>query len=178
MKKTMILALGLAFILINVTAATAQETTSTTLGTSTTTTSTSTTTSITTESTTTGSSTTTLSLITPEATTTTTLATSAATTAAPAAPTPSIKPSVKSKLLNDINLLLDTAGNYRMDRFLLSSNYSTYVKLIRDNKGKESSTTKSLWSDIYKLDKRTLPEHEAQLDKLIRELRNYVQNLD
>lgn len=156
MKRTIILSLGLAFILTAVITAAADETTSTTLGTSTTTT----------------------TSITSESTTTTTLASPEAMPAAPAAPMPLIKSDVKNKLLDDINLILDTAGNYKRDRFILSSNYSTYIKLIRDNKGKESSSTKSIWSDIYKLDKKTLPEQEAQLDKLIKELRKYVQDLN
>jgi hypothetical protein len=147
-----------------------------------------------TTTTSTSSSTTTLPLTTPEVTVTTpevtattpevtatTVSSLTATTLPPAAPVASgtsIRSGAKNIILDNLNLILDTASNYKRDRFLLSRNYSTYIKLIRDSKGKDSAISKSIYADINLLEKRSLPESELQLDKLLKDLRNYVQDLN
>jgi len=155
MKRTIILTLILALTLLAA-LATADDTTTTTLGTSTTTT---------------VSSTTTTTL--PAPTTATTLESSS-----PVAPGTSIRSGTKNIILDDLNLVMDTISNYKRDRFLLSRNYSTYINLIRDNRGKDNTSSKSVWSDINDLENKTLPGEELQLDKLIKQLRNYVQDLN
>ena len=134
------------------------------------------------ETTTTNTSTTTLG---DSTTTTTTLMTTTGTGETPTPPAPaavapgtSIRSGAKNLILDNINLIIDTVSNYKRDRFLLSRNYSTYLKLIKENKGKDNTSSKSVWADIADLEKKTLPEEELQMDKLVKELRNYVQDLN
>jgi hypothetical protein len=110
--------------------------------------------------------------------TTTPLASSAATALPPVSTGGSIRSGAKNIILDNINLIMDSASNYKRDRFILSRDYLTYIKLIKDNKGKESAASKSLWADIQTMEKTTLPESELQVDKLLKDLRNYVQDLN
>jgi len=161
MKRTIMLFLALVFSLSLAGLAAAQEPTTTTSTIPSTTTMPPTTPEVTTT--------------TPEVTTTTVSSLPATTPppAAPVAPGTSIRSGAKNIILDNLNLILDTASNYKRDRFLLSRNYSTYLKLIKESKGKENTASKSIWADIS-----VLPESELQLDKLVKELRNYVQDLN
>ena len=180
MKRTLLLILGLVIMLTAVIAV-AEDTTTTTTSTSTSTSLGAGTSTTLGSGTTTTTASTSTSLGAGTSTTTSLPLTISGSTAATALVTPEVKPasaSNKNTLLDNINLILDTASNYKRDRFILSNNYSTYVKLIKDNKGKESTSTKSIWADISKMEKTTLPEYETQLDKLIKDLRNYVQDMN